>query len=372
MRNKYERLWILLIVLLLVVMSAACSQETTESSKENMEQTADNAMDHISIVGLESGKEIIPIEKMKETKVVTKEMESITSSGEIKKNRVKGISLEDILQSYGTSQKNYSGIRFIAGDGYSIVVPKEVLEIRDIVLAYEIDDQPLDQQSLPLRVTIPNERAMYWVRNLTKIELLKEEMMTINKLFFLETATNLLKHEDYTYYESTDKAIKGMDIIQNCSKDKTYEGMFFKSVDGLEKKENIEVFQTGYIKVTGKDIPLFLSPELPKGMHIKDILWFSHGSTAYFSIESGGEVFEKRRVDEEEGIALKDIIKETEIQKRDKYLCKGVDGYELEISADDIDKGLIYINDKEEYTLIFEGLSKNTKVKQILSIESIK
>ncbi len=370
--NKRYQIVILMMLIAVLFIAVACSNETEQALKDKPEQENNNTVENIVITGVESGEESISIKEIKDMEAVTKEMESISSSGEINNNKVKGVLLEKILNQHGTSQKNYGGIRFIAGDGYSIVIPKEVLQLRDIVLAYEIDDEELDKKSLPLRVTVPDERAMYWVRNLAKIELIEEEILTMDKIFFLETAIDPLNHEDYTYYESKDMAVKGMEIIENYSENKDYKGMYFKAIDGLEKKEDLEVFKDGYVKVTGKDTPLFLSPELPKGMHIKDILWFSHGNTGYFSIESGFKAFDKKEIEENSGIYLKEIIKETDFQKKNKYLCKASDGYEVEISDEDIDKGYIYARNKGGYTLAFEGLQKNTKIKNILSIESIK
>jgi hypothetical protein len=38
---------------------------------------------------------------------------------------------------------------------------------------------------------------------------------------------------------------------------------------------------------------MFLSELLPKGMWVKDILYFIYGGSAYFSESSGFEVFDK-------------------------------------------------------------------------------
>lgn len=361
-------------IVLLLLFSTACSNKAMKSTDNNEDQKAQGTEEdiEISIKGLKDGEKLISLKELKEIEAVTEEMESISSSGEVKKDKVKGVPLESILNLYNTSQKNHNGIRFIAGDNYSIVVPKEVLEKRKIVLAYEENDKPLDEKALPLMVAVPDERSMYWVKNLMGIELLEEEQSVNSKVVFLETVVSGMDKEDYTYYESLDKAVKIMDFLSKFPVETDKTSVFLKAADGLEKEEDIDVFKSGYIKTTGKDIPLFLSPDLPKGMHVKNILFFTYGDSTYFSINQGLKTFEKKVVEDNEGIPLKDIFKEVELVNGDKYLCTAEDGYEVEISADDISKGLIYPRDKDGFALIFEGMPKNTKIKGILSIEAVK
>lgn len=366
--NKLIKKIVPFVLVILLVFSTSCTNKAMKTAESNEpKETAE-----ISIKGLEDGEKAISLEKIMELKPVTEEMESITSSGEIKKKKVTGVPLDSVLELYGVSQKNYGGVRFVAGDSYSIVVPKEVLQKRGIVLAYEVDDKKLDKKALPLMSAIPDERSMYWVKNLVEIELLEEEQSLIKKIVFIETAVSSLEQEDYTYYESVDKAVKVTDLFKTFTEDTDKKGAFLKGVDGLEKDEDIDVLKSGYIKVTGKDIPLFLSPELPKGMHVKNILFFTYGDTTFFSLNQGLNAFEKKTVEDNEGISVKSILKEAGLNSGNKYLCTAEDGYEVEISADDIEKGLIYPRKKGGFTLMFEGMPKETKVKGILKIEAVK
>ena len=355
-------------IILLLIFTGACSRKDIkayESSEveENIE---------IAIRGLREEYEIISLEKLKGMEIVTKEMQSITSSGEVKTKKVKGVPLEGLLRSYETSQKNYGGIRFIAGDSYSIVVPKEIIEKREIILAYEVDDKPLAQKSQPLMVAVPDERSMYWVKNLIEIELLEEQQSVSKKVVFLETIVSSLDTEDYTYYEDLDKVVKVTDLLKGAHVESHKEGVYIKAADGLDKEEDVDVFKTGYIKITGKGVPLFLSPDLPKGMHVKDILFFTYGDSVFFSLDKGLETLEEKKLGDKEGISLKDLLKEVDLVNGKRYICTAEDGYKLEVSADDLDKSLIYGGNGEGFTLIFEGMSKEKKVKGIHSIEAVK
>lgn len=361
----------LLITLLLVSLVGCGSQET---NNEDIASTSnEETSEKITIIGIADGDKTITIDELKEKQPIIEEMKSIDSSGKVVTNKVKGACLEKILNEYGESQKDFTGIRFIAEDGYSIVVPKEILEIRDIVLSYEIDDEPLHESSKPIRVAIPDERSMYWVKNLAKIELLEKQKAKVSKkIVFIDSAATNLEQDEYNYYDSQDKAIKVEDLVNAYSLNIDDEGVYFKASDKFEKEEDLDVFKSAYIKITGENNPMFLSKDLPVGMHIKNIVTITHGTTVYFSLNQGLKLYELKTADDHEGIALKDILDETKLIEADKYICTAADGYESEISKDDIDKGIIYERNNGGYTLMFEGMPKNTKIKQILSIEPVK
>lgn len=311
------------------------------------------------------------VDKIKSYKPVTKEVTSVDSAGEENTFSVTGTLFDDILADYGKTQDEIGDVRFIAGDGYSIEVPADIVQARDIIFAYEIDGKPLDDNIKPLRAIVPDERAMYWVSNLVKIEIL--DMKTeaqISKVVILESAFDTLKQEDYTYYESVDKAIKTADLLNTYTEGVSEDTVYIKASDRLEKDETYDIFSNAYLKITGEDIPLFLAPDMPKGMHVKDILMTKYGNTAFISADKAIEIFDKKSIEDNEGISIMDIVNETGIQKADDYILTALDGYSTEISLEDISKGIVYKRKKGGYTLKFEGLSKDTAIKNILSIEA--
>ncbi len=366
MKFSNKKLCILSLMIVLVLIFTACSDsESKVTSKEK------EAEDSIIISGIEDSDIQIKLDEIKDLEAITRDVISIDSNGDKKEYTVTGALFDEVLKKYGKSQKDITVIRLIAGDGYSIEVPNEVLKNRELILAYEINGEPLDEKTQPLRAVVPDERAMYWVRNLLQIEVIKNvEKTEISKVVFLETAVENIEQHDYTYYESVDKAVKVNELIstfEEISDDKT---VYLKASDGLEKNETSEIFTSGYIKVTGKETPLFLLPDLPKGMHVKEMLLFTYGKTAFFSFENGLKVFEL--CGEKQGISLKDIINETGLTQGEKYLFEALDGYTVEIDEADIEKGIVYKRTMGGYAVYFEGLGKNTTVKQLLSFEVIK
>ncbi|KAB3531272.1 molybdopterin-dependent oxidoreductase [Alkaliphilus pronyensis] len=355
------------MVLILGLLLTGCNNASTSAD----EIANSNINNSFIITGLEADDIEITVEKLKTYNSVTKDVVSVNSSGKENKFQVTGSLLEDVLKDLGYSQKDLQAIRLAAGDGYSMDVPKEVVNTRDIILAYEIDGEALDEKTQPVRVIIPEERAMYWVRNLTTIEVLEAvEKATVDVVVFLEAATTLVPQEEYTYYDSVDYAVKTKDIIDKFASSGE-EDIYIKATDGLEKNEALTIFKEGYIKITGEANPMFLSPDVPKGMYVKNILQFSKGKYGFFSLNSGEAIFESITVDDKEGTPIKAIADEIQLKEGKLYRFTAIDGYSVEVTAEDLERGIVYIGEEGDLRTQFEGLPKNTRVKGLLSIEVI-
>ena len=126
--------------------------------------------------GIENGKIKVTGDLLKDMEFVSRDAVTADSKGRKTKYSVKGVLLEDILAKFGKSQRSCAGIRFASGDGYSVVVPEEVLKKRDILLSYDdLFSMPDNGQERSLKVIVPDERSVYWVRNLAEIELMRHE-----------------------------------------------------------------------------------------------------------------------------------------------------------------------------------------------------
>ncbi len=359
-----KRASILLLIAFILISSTACS---TSNPVKGLEQE-EIAAGKITLVGLEAAEVAVDLEELMTLPAISKEVTSVNSSGAENTFIIEGALLEELLKSKGKSQKSYTALRLVAGDGYSVEVPSEILQNRDIILGYRVDGEPLDEISMPIRAIIPEERAMYWVRNLEQIEFTGTKAeAAINEILFLEEAVNTYDSVDYTYYESVDSAIAGKDFF---SAEEMSNGIIIKAKDGLLKSETAEVFNSGYIKHTGTDAPLFLSPDLPKGMHVKNILWFSAGERAYYSVASGLSITDRATIDDQEGIPLHRLFEELSINPSDSYIFTAADGYEVIIETADIEKGILFISEDGLISVKFDGLPKNTNVKGLFAIKT--
>lgn len=365
--KKHRAITIFIIMTLILTLTSCNKAVDTEKSTAEIPNK-------ITISGLDKEDINVSIDDIKELEKVNKDVVAVTASGEKNEMNVSGGLLEELLQKYSKSQKDFSAIRFVALDGYSIDIPSEILKNRDIILTYEIDGEPLFEESKPLRIVIPDERAMYWVRSLSKIEIIggreeKQANKQTNKIIIFDTVISNLKQEDYEYYESMDKVIRTDELLKKFAMDNVEDEIFIKAADGLEKGESNQVFKDAYIKTTGKEAPMFLSPDMPKGMTVKNILWFSAGNTSFLSMDKVSEYFEEASSDNIKGVFLKDIMNDINLSEGDTYIFSARDGYSVEILPEDIGSGILYKNEEDSIEVYFPDLKKNKSVKDLLSIE---
>ena len=314
----------------------------------------------------------ISVEKLKELPVVTKDVTSVDSSGDEDDYTVKGALFSDLLDSIGADQQNLKAVRLLAGDGYSIELPEPILKNRQIILAYEINGKPLPAKTKPVRVIIPEERAMYWIKNLTKINVIEQvKTVDIDSVVVMETAISNVEKVDYTYYESEDKAVKVANLADSLELSTDKRTVAFEAADGYEKDEKVDIFREGYIKITGDHAPMFLSPDIPKGMYVKDLLFVGYGSSALASIDSAMKAFETATIDGTKGVTLAKFVKEAGLTSAEKYKLTAIDGYSVEVSAQDMENGIVYLEDGEMVRCAFSDLTKKFWVKNLLSIQPV-
>jgi len=364
-RKKHMGLTLFLVICLFLF--SGCASE----SADQIDNDSETESEYIIITGLAEEEIQLTVKEVKNNyEPVSAHVTSIDSAGNEEQYHVKGALFHDILMNFDASQKELYAIRLVAGDGYQIEVPSEVLKARDVILAYEINEEPLDDKTKPLRAVIPDERAMYWVRNLTNIETLKgseSETEEVTNIVLMETAFKTLNQEDYTYYENIDKAVKIEDLMSQFEVDPSIETVSFAASDGFEKNETGNIFMNSYLKITGEDAPLFLSPDMPKGMYVKNVLYCAVEDTLFMSAE---QALAKYPVNDEGGISLSDIFADINITKSSNYVLTGADGYSVEVKAEDIETGIIAKDTEGEYRIKFSDLDKSSTVKDILMIES--
>lgn len=369
MRMTVNKLPLFILVLIIVLTVAGCGGKTDTATSS---PAVPDDEQEILITGLSDSDCKITVGDLKKLPAVTKKAQATRANGETVKVKATGPLLEDVLQQEGKSVKDYSTIRFTARDGYSIAVLPDVLKNRSIILAYQIDGKPLDAENEPVRVVIPGERAMYWVRMLDRIDLeTGVEQTPIKKVVFLETAVKTLPQEDYQHFDSTDKAVKTKDLVDSYAGTGKVKNVFIKASDGLHKNETQSNFLSAYIKITGKETPKFLAPHLPQGMHVRDVLYINYGETSFLAYSQGQKVLSLQTLDGQSGIALSDVIKQTGLSRAATYKFSSLDGQSLELAVNELGNGLIYQNSQGGLTFSCPGAADKS-VENLLSIECMK
>lgn len=382
------------ILLIMAMMFVGCTKEDEDASANDNEQTSSQETDgdeadtsemvedettsdesgysydgELLLTGLESDF-TVTYNDIFAMAPVTSLVHHISSSGEESEDEVTGVLLDTVLEEFGLTQRDFSAIRMIAGDGYEVTVPAEVIAEHDIILAYEFNGEPLEEKKMPLRIAIDGVRSMYFVSNLVEISFSDEAASeeTVNDVLLLETAVAGLTSENYMYYDNNDQAVKVSDLLTTYGV-KTDEDVFFEAADGYEKAESMSVFENGFIKITGEDAPMFLSPDIPKGMYVKYIMSLTAGSTTFTSVESAMTALGEITIDGQVGVSLEALLNKMGL-KASAYNLVAADGYSVEIDGASVKDGLLYV-DEERMTVSvkFNGdYPKSYQLKDLLTI----
>jgi hypothetical protein len=367
MNTIIKKLFLLPIVLLLLIIMAACDRQESATGASSL-----FSKEKIFVHGLKDQDFEITQDDLRKLKAVTRHGEATRTNGEKISVDATGPLLDTFLRQYGKSQKDFSRIRFTARDKYSIAVSRDILANREIILSYINDGKPLEADCQPVRIIIPGERSMYWVREMIRMDFeTGDSLKPVNKLVFLETAVGQLPQEDYQYYDSTDKTVKTGDLVTKYADidDQAVTNVLMKAGDGLQKNETRANFLGSYLKITGKEAPKFIAPKLPEGMHIRDLLFIIYGQTAFFDYTEGIACLPKQTFEDKEGIALSQIIKETGMAGSVWYKFTGIDGVSVELKTDELGNGLIYQNARGCLSFVSSGVSGGSSLDNLLSIE---
>lgn len=370
-------------VIVLISILVACATPTHESSPTTtINQDNDTSLENFILeistnedVFYYSAKEITDMTS--ETLTVT----SITSSSEVITSDITGIKLDVLLKSHNIEQRNFKEIRLFAADGYSIIVPTEIVGSKDIYIIWEYNNEPLKEPHYPIRAAIADERSMYWVYQLSGIELMTDDMATseaegkyavpTSKIVLMETAFTLLDVLNYSYNDAIDKAASVDSLLNRFNLSTNINGVTIHAIDDFDKSEKSDIFKKGYIKYTGEDSPIFVAPDMPKGMQVKNILWLKNGDTAYINEKTAFEKYQNtfERLWDMDSIPLTEIENLTGFQESNHYLLTASDGFTETIDRAIFLSGFLCLDENGKYGISFEGMESIDTIKNIVSIE---
>jgi hypothetical protein len=367
--KKALKIW---ISLLLVLGISACTQnedtnQETPTGLESYEITL-AANDFLEVY---TAQEIMDIES--ETLTMT----NISSSGEVATVSVTGIKLNQLLNNHDLNQNQFSEATISAKDSYSMVVPAEIVQGKDIYIIWELDGEALQEPHAPLRIAIADERSMYWVGQIDRIEFaggtstidptLSSE---ITRVLLVDNSFKLLESEEVTYYEDADQAVYVKGVLDYFNIELDERDISMVATDEFEKDEKTNVFKEGMIKYTGENAPLFFALDMPKGMHVKNMMKLSIYNDELIFLSSVFSKYEDQLVEVNEVLSLPyAVIKGiTNLEASENYVLVASDGYEKEVTQEMMDVAYLYEEDGV-YNMHFDGYESKEKVKDIVIIK---
>lgn len=83
-----------------------------------------------------------------------------------------GTPLGSVLDANGVARP-FKELRMEAWDGYVGRIPYEVAVEPRTMLAYRMDGKPIAKEDGPVRLVVPSQDGFYWIRMITRIEVLR-------------------------------------------------------------------------------------------------------------------------------------------------------------------------------------------------------
>ena len=123
----------------------------------------------IQIIGASDEPVEISVADLKEMECET--IKTHSTSDKIGDVRATGPWLDTVLEPYGMKQADCSKIIITGADEYDTKLLQDYLKGHPIMLAYGIDGEPLEEDAVPCRIIIRYSDSAYWVRQVTRIEL---------------------------------------------------------------------------------------------------------------------------------------------------------------------------------------------------------
>ena len=252
----------------------------------------------------------IDTDEIKTYEQVEREVVLINTTGTHTNMKVKGPTLQALLDAEGIDLSSFEGIGITGRDGYYTLVGKEKLDVNEVILAWEVDGKPVKDEEKPVRVAIPNELGPYWVKMVSNIDLYEKiSPKNITKVHMFDALTRGIEPYYYEYYGSKDKSIEVGKILSKFDEiDK--KGFFTMAAnDGLEKNETISlVIQRYFIKIEGENAPMNIAPGFKLGMNVKHMTHFSTTKDAVVFPEKMIDVVRTKFAGDEEGMLLEDVL----------------------------------------------------------------
>lgn len=283
--------------------------------------------------------------------------------------------LKDVLEKYGVSMSRYEGIGITARDGYYALISKDIMENRDIILGLRFDGKDIPQDEKPIRVVIPEEFGVYWVKMVSDVELYSDiPQKNIKSVKMFYSLTENIKPYMFEYFGSKDESIEVSKILSKF-KNVNSRGFFtMVSSDGLTKNETITMVKDRYyIKIGGEGAPMNVMANFKLGTNVKDMAFFSTTEDAVIFPEEMIKITGTLAIDKQSGMPLTKVLEKCGITGsiKAKFVLIAMDGRKMELRTGEIKNCILVLNDKK-VTAIYkspEGLKELDDLLEINKVE---
>jgi len=219
----------------------------------------------------------INVEDLKDYPQVTTETILQKTTGTKTNIKASGPLLKDVLKKNGINIDDYEAIGVTGRDNYYTMISKDIIQNRDIILGIMFDGKEILREEKPVRVVVPDEMGVYWVKMVNKIDLYTHiSPKDIQNVHMFDALIRDIEPYYYEYYGSKDKSFLVGKILSKFAFVDPNGFFTMAGSDGLTKNETISMVRDRYyIKTEGDNAPMNISPAFKLGMNVKEMSYFS-------------------------------------------------------------------------------------------------
>lgn len=285
--------------------------------------------------------------------------------------KARGPLLNDILESKGIDINDYEAIGVTGRDNYYTMISKDIIQNRDVILGIEFNGEEILREEKPVRIVIPEEMGVYWVKMVNRIDLYESiSPKDIHSVHIFDTLVRDIKPYNYEYYGSKDESYLVGKILDKFPY--VDPNGFFTMVgsDGLVKNETISMVRDRYyIKVGGENAPMNIGPAFKLGMNVKEMTHFSTTTDAVIFPEMLIKVLGEEIIEQGKAMNLREVLETSGmiIGEEDGLVVIDTDEKEYSLSKEQLDNS--YLVPLDESTDLVYGSSIIKDVQRITKVQ---
>lgn len=253
--------------------------------------------------------------------------------------------LKDVLKKNGIDINAYEAIGITGRDNYYAMISKDIIQNRDIILGTVFDGKEISREEKPIRIVVPDEMGVYWVKMVNNIDLYTHiSPKNIGNVHIFDALTRDIEPYYYEYYGSKDKSFLVGKILSKFSFVDPNGFFTMAGSDGLIKNETINMVRDRYyIKTEGDNAPMNISPAFKLGMNVKEMSYFSTTTDSVIFPEIMMKVLGEENIKEDKAMKLKEALEEAGmvLESGDELTITDVNGKENSIDKNELESSYL-------------------------------
>ncbi len=256
--------------------------------------------------------------------------------------------LTDVLSKNGIDINKFEAIGITGRDNYYTMISKDMIQNRQIILGTVFDGKEILREEKPIRVVVPDEMGVYWVKMVNRIELYTHiSPKDIQNVYIFDALTRDIQPYYYEYYGSKDKSVLVGKILSKFPSVDPNGFFSMKGSDGLVKNETISMVRDRYyIKAEGENSPMNISPAFKLGMNVKEMSCFSTTTDAVIFPQVMLKVIGGENRPQGKEMGMKEALEEAGmvLEEGNSLIVTDTSGKEYRLSGSELEGSVLIVS----------------------------